>query len=128
MLFQRCVSIHEQRSQRILFSGGVHGVIKAWLMRTNECVATLRGHTGDIRTLELSPECLFSGSSDFTVRVWDRSTFVCVQVLLHGTTVTKGVSIGPNLITSGHDRVIRLWKPTVSPEAIHSGAVAPEGK
>ena len=96
------------RCQRLLFTGGKDGVVKGWSIATMKCVVILRGHTGDIRFIELSPECVFSGGSDFTVRVYDRTTFECVQILNHPCTITDGITFDSNFISATHDRMSKF--------------------
>ena len=50
-----------------LFSGSYDGTVKVWDIQTLECLKTLAGHTGPVRTLVLSAGNIFSGSYDKTV-------------------------------------------------------------
>jgi WD40 repeat protein len=60
---------------RWIASGGEDGTVKVWDSRTGVAVVTLRGHTGLVSSLALSPDGrrLYSGSRDNTVKVWDVS-------------------------------------------------------
>lgn len=46
-----------------------------------ECVKTLTGHSGPVRTLVYSSGRMFSGSYDKTVRVWDVDHLTCLSTL-----------------------------------------------
>lgn len=46
-----------------------------------ECVKTLTGHSGPVRTLVYSGGRMFSGSYDKTVRVWDVEHLTCLATL-----------------------------------------------
>lgn len=46
-----------------------------------ECIKTLTGHTGPVRTLVYSGGRMFSGSYDKTVRVWDVNDLTCLATL-----------------------------------------------
>ena len=52
-----------------------------WDIETLECIKTLSGHSGPVRTLVYSGGRMFSGSYDKTVRVWDVSTLSCLATL-----------------------------------------------
>lgn len=52
-----------------LFSGSYDGTVKVWDVKTMECLQTLAGHTGPVRTLVYSGGHMFSGSYDKTVRL-----------------------------------------------------------
>lgn len=55
-------------SDNKLFSGSYDGTVKVWDVVTLECLKTLAGHTGPVRTLVSSGGHMFSGSYDKTVR------------------------------------------------------------
>ncbi len=52
-----------------------------WDIATLECIKTLSGHTGPVRTLVYSSGRMFSGSYDKTVRAWDVETLACLATL-----------------------------------------------
>jgi WD40 repeat protein len=54
---------------------------QVWDIETLECIDTLKGHTGPVRTLVYSGGRMFSGSYDKTVRVWDVTTLKCLATL-----------------------------------------------
>ena len=76
-------------------SGSFDNTIKIWKVSTLECVATLRGHCGDVNYLEVnttstgysllsSHEQLISCSDDKTIRVWNlfpNHSYQCLRVL-----------------------------------------------
>lgn len=49
---------------------------KIWDLETGKEVATLKGHTGEIVSLNFSAEGdrIITGSFDFTARIWDTNT------------------------------------------------------
>ena len=60
----------------VIASGLSDGTIKLWDVATREQIATLPGHTNDVRAVAFSPDgrLLASGSKDATIRLWDMST------------------------------------------------------
>ena len=62
-----------------LCTGGADTMVKVWNMKTQDHVATFRGHKGPIAALATSPGggLVFSGSRDNTVRVWDMEEMCC---------------------------------------------------
>ena len=54
-------------SENKLFSGSYDGTVKVWDTETLQCLKTLAGHAGPVRTLVLSAGHMFSGSYDKTV-------------------------------------------------------------
>ncbi len=56
-------------------------VMQVWDIATMECVKTLTGHSGPVRTLVYSGGRMFSGSYDKTVRVWDVDHLTCLSTL-----------------------------------------------
>ena len=61
--------------RRRLASASVDRTVKVWDARAGQEALTLKGHTGEIRSVAFSPDGkrLASGSSDGAVRIWDAS-------------------------------------------------------
>jgi len=83
-----------------------------WNPRSGALLATLDGHTSDVRALAFSPDgkTLVTGSFDGTVKFWDFATRT--QVAATRTHQIRSLSFLPNgsrLVTAGHDKTIRLW-------------------
>lgn len=60
----------------MLATGSMDQTAKIWDLETGKEVATLKGHTGEIVSLNFSAEGdrLITGSFDFTARIWDTNT------------------------------------------------------
>ena len=100
-----------------IFSGSSDETVRVWALREynlgggahrgggGECVATLRGHSGAVWALEVSPdgETLFSGSGDKTVRMWSVRMGIFPRALPGG-----GEGDGSGVTTlSGHSRDVK---------------------
>lgn len=97
-----------------LASGGIDGQIKFWDATSGDCLSTLWGHGGGVRSLAFSAngQLLASGSSDGTIKLWDGRTQDCLATYTgHGGGV-YGVAFSPHtdlLISSSGDHTIKLW-------------------
>jgi WD40 repeat protein len=83
-------------------------------VQTGECLRVLRGHTGGVWSIAISPDGQIwaSGSGDRTVRLWNLQTGDCVQVLHDHTSWVSSVlfsSDGQFLVSGSDDRTIKLW-------------------
>jgi len=60
----------------LLATGSMDQTAKIWDLETGKEVATLKGHTGEIVSLNFSAEGdrIITGSFDFTARIWDTNT------------------------------------------------------
>lgn len=77
--------------------------LQVWDTETLECVATLTGHTGPVRTLVRCGDKIFSGSYDKTVRVWDTDSLKCLATLVGHTGAVRALSASQNIVFSGSD-------------------------
>jgi WD40 repeat protein len=52
--------------------------IRIWSLATGKEIAALKGHTGNVRCLSLSPDgrTLASGSDDRTIKLWDLASLL----------------------------------------------------
>jgi WD40 repeat protein/RNase P subunit RPR2 len=89
--------------------------ILIWNLETGQCLATLKGHSGAVRSVQITPDGRFavSGSDDNTVKVWDLEAETCVGTLEGHQEKVFSVAISPDgtLIASTgfQDQTVRLW-------------------
>ncbi|KAI8911640.1 WD40-repeat-containing domain protein, partial [Gorgonomyces haynaldii] len=57
----------------LLATGSADKTVRVWDLGTNQCKAILTGHTGWVRSVQVTGNMLVSGSSDHTVKLWDLS-------------------------------------------------------
>ncbi len=74
-----------------------------WDTETLECIATLSGHTGPVRTLVRCGDKIFSGSYDKTVRVWDANSLRCLATLVGHTGAVRALAASDRVVFSGSD-------------------------
>ncbi|KAJ1736746.1 hypothetical protein LPJ72_001106 [Coemansia sp. Benny D160-2] len=97
-----------------LFTGSRDCTVKLWhLSETGSQItplATLRGHTGSVLTLQADGNTLVSGSSDGRVCVWDTDTYTIAYRLEHPDSVLSLRFNSTWLATACKDRVVRVWR------------------
>lgn len=108
-----------ERGGAAAFGSGAPANVERW-----RCVATLRGHSGDVTGVAWSPDSarLASVSLDNTVRVWDAAASTdpvagaasqpLVAVLQGHQAWAKGLAwdpIGRYIASQGDDRAVLLW-------------------
>lgn len=81
---------------------GLHGA-QVWDVGTLQCLKTLSGHTGPVRTLVYSGGHIFSGSYDKTVRVWDTHELRCLAVLQGHSGAVRALAASETRVFSGSD-------------------------
>ena len=85
--------------------------IKISNLDSDECLATLEGHSTNIYCLTSIDENRFaSGSGDKTIIIWDAKNFVCLKTLTgHPNGVDSLTSLTSNRLASGSSRDIKIW-------------------
>ncbi|CAJ2629040.1 unnamed protein product [Trifolium pratense] len=104
-------------SGRYVISGSDDRLVKIWSMETAFCLASCRGHEGDITDLAVSSNnaVVASASNDFTIRVWRLPDGMPISVLRghEGSVNTIAFSPRPSavyqLLTSSDDGTCRVW-------------------
>jgi len=89
-------------------------VIQFWDLETKSLLRELRGHTGDILSLDFGPDAAtgVSSAKDNTLRLWYLDRGQCVLSLSsfagHGAPIRMSHS-GQYCLWGGWDRTLRLW-------------------
>ena len=94
-----------------LISCSLANDIKIWDLATNECLATLEGHSLEVWCLEkISSHTFASGSHDKTIKIWDIRQNVCLKTLTgHQNVIGCLKSLTPNTLASGSINEIKIW-------------------
>ncbi|CAB3221414.1 unnamed protein product [Arctia plantaginis] len=113
---------------KYLASGGDDRLVMVWGLsvapstpgkhkaETWRCLATLRGHAGDVLDLAWSPldKWLASCSVDNSIIIWNAEKFPEMVCVLNGHTgLVKGVAwdpVGKYLASQSDDKSLRVWK------------------
>jgi WD40 repeat protein/transcriptional regulator with XRE-family HTH domain len=99
---------------RVLASGSWDGVVRVWDPGAGALRATLRGHSGEVRSVALSGDGtrLASAGFDGTVRVWSVADGRELTLLSGHTSPVYGVAMsedGERLVSSSSDGTVRVW-------------------
>ncbi|CAA0831983.1 Unknown protein [Striga hermonthica] len=106
------------RSGRYVITGSDDRLVKIWSMETALCLASCRGHEGDITDLSVSSNnaLVASASNDFTIRVWRLPDGYPISVLRGHTGVVTAIAFSPrpntpyHLLSSSDDGSCRVWE------------------
>ncbi|KAB5527371.1 hypothetical protein DKX38_021218 [Salix brachista] len=105
------------RSGRYVITGSDDRLVKIWSMETAFCLASCRGHEGDITDLAVSSNnaLVASASNDFFIRVWRLPDGVPISVLQGHTGAVTAIAFSPrlgsvyHLLSSSDDGTCRVW-------------------
>lgn len=96
-------------------SGHRDGSIRLWDLKTGQRIATLKGHSGVVYSVQASQDWRFavSGSKDATIKIWDIEKGACVGTLEGHKDEVSSVAISSDgsLIasTGAKDITARIW-------------------
>ncbi|XP_020592278.1 bromodomain and WD repeat-containing protein 3 [Phalaenopsis equestris] len=105
------------RLGRYVITGSDDRLVKIWSMETAFCLASCRGHEGDITDLAVSSNnaLVASSSNDFTIRVWRLPDGLPISVLRGHTGAVTAIAFSPRpsycyqLLSSSDDGTCRIW-------------------
>ncbi|KAL4025081.1 hypothetical protein IC575_013457 [Cucumis melo] len=103
------------RMGRYVITGSDDRLVKIWSMETAYCLASCRGHEGDITDLAVSSNnaVVASSSNDFVIRVWRLPDGLPISVLRGHTGAVTAIAFSPRaayqLLSSSDDGTCRIW-------------------
>lgn len=105
------------RSGRYVITGSDDRLVKIWSMESAYCLASCRGHEGDITDLAVSSNnaLVASSSNDCIIRVWRLPDGLPISVLRGHTGVVTAIAFSPRssstyqLLSSSDDGTCRIW-------------------
>ncbi|XP_058000900.1 uncharacterized protein LOC110633067 isoform X3 [Hevea brasiliensis] len=105
------------RSGRYVVTGSDDRLVKIWSMETAFCLASCRGHEGDITDLAVSSNnaLVASASNDCIIRVWRLPDGLPISVLRGHTGAVTAIAFSPRpgsvyqLLSSSDDGTCRIW-------------------
>ncbi|XVF28225.1 hypothetical protein REPUB_Repub15cG0011200 [Reevesia pubescens] len=105
------------QSGRYVITGSDDRLVKIWSMETAYCLASCRGHEGDITDLAVSSNnfMVASSSNDFIIRVWHLPDGQPISVLRGHTGAVTAIAFSPRpgsvyqLLSSSDDGTCRIW-------------------
>lgn len=105
------------RSGRYVITGSDDRLVKIWSMETAYCLASCRGHEGDITDLavNVNNSLVASASNDCIIRVWRLPDGLPISVLRGHTGAVTAIAFSPKagsfyqLLSSSDDGTCRIW-------------------
>ncbi|XP_039025713.1 LOW QUALITY PROTEIN: bromodomain and WD repeat-containing protein 3-like [Hibiscus syriacus] len=105
------------RSGRYVITGSDDRLVKIWSMETAYCLASCRGHEGDITDLAVNSNnfIVASASNDCIIRVWHLPDGQPISVLRGHTGAVTAIAFSPRpgsvyqLLSSSDDGTCRIW-------------------
>ncbi|KAL5561007.1 hypothetical protein UlMin_030754 [Ulmus minor] len=105
------------RIGRYVITGSDDRLVKIWSTETALCLASCRGHEGDITDLAVNYNnaVVASASNDFVIRVWRLPDGMPVSVLQGHTGAVTAIAFSPRpssifqLLSSSDDGTCRIW-------------------
>ncbi|KAI3469301.1 hypothetical protein Pfo_025964 [Paulownia fortunei] len=105
------------RSGRYVITGSDDRLVKIWSMETAYCLASCRGHEGDITDLAVNfnNTLVASASNDCIIRVWRLPDGLPISVLRGHTGAVTAIAFSPRpgafyqLLSSSDDGTCRIW-------------------
>ncbi|KZV17019.1 bromodomain and WD repeat-containing protein 3 [Dorcoceras hygrometricum] len=105
------------RSGRYVVTGSDDRLVKIWSMETAYCLASCRGHEGDITDLAVNfnNTLVASASNDCVIRVWRLPDGMPISVLRGHTGAVTAIAFSPRssapyqLLSSSDDGSCRIW-------------------
>ncbi|CAH1454467.1 unnamed protein product [Lactuca virosa] len=105
------------RLGRYVITGSDDRLVKIWSMETAYCLASCRGHEGDITDLAVSfnNALVASASNDCIIRVWRVADGLPISVLRGHTGAVTAIAFSPRLgsvyqlLSSSDDGSCRIW-------------------
>jgi hypothetical protein len=96
--------------------------------RVGQCVLTLEGHSGEVRSACFSPDGakIVSASGDGTVRVWNAATGECELTLEEHRGAVRSACFSPDgakIVSASDDHTVRVWN-ALTPEQAAKAAKA----
>lgn len=86
------------------------GAVRVWDVNTLKFLGELKGHTHQVRCLEVHNGKIYTGSLDHTCRIWDVNTKECLGVLNHDHSITSMKVVNEKWMVTGlSNGICKVW-------------------
>merc|ERR1711991_997984 len=107
-----CVRFSPAVQSPVIVSGGWDNVVKVWSLSDFKCMHTLRGHTGYVSTVTVSPDgsLCASGGKDGIAKLWDLNRGESLYELACGEVINQ-LAFSPNRywLCAATEKMIHIW-------------------
>jgi len=125
-----CVRFSPAVQSPVIVSGGWDNVVKVWSLSDFRCLHTLKGHTGHISTVTVSPDgsLCASGGKDGVAKLWDLNRGESLYELACNETINQ-LAFSPNRywLVAATESMIHIWDLESKATIAELTAPKPEG-
>jgi guanine nucleotide-binding protein subunit beta-2-like 1 protein len=125
-----CVRFSPAVQSPVIVSGGWDNVVKVWSLSDFRCLHTLKGHTGYITTVTVSPDgsLCASGGKDGVAKLWDLNRGESLYELACNETINQ-LAFSPNRywLVAATESMIHIWDLESKATIAELTAPKPEG-
>ena len=97
-----------------IITGSPEGLIKIWDVTNSNCLATLKGHRNEIKSIKFDSQGtrMITASRDQTAKIWDYTRGLCIHTLKGHSDAVNDVQFNSDdsiAVTASDDKTAKMW-------------------